>query len=59
MTPEVLVETSLLEDKSEQKEVRGGEALHVGPGGGRGTSKDAGGRGTSKDGGVRGWPSLQ
>lgn len=36
------METSLLEDKSEQKEDRGGEALHVGPGGGRGTSEDAG-----------------
>lgn len=50
MTPEVLVETSLLEDKSEQKEDRGGDMLHVGPEGGRGTSKDAG---------VRGQPSLQ
>lgn len=45
------METSLLEDKSEQKEDRGGEALHVGPGGGRGTSEDAGMRraGDSQD----------
>lgn len=57
VTGEALVETLLPEDKSEQKEDRGGDVLCVGPGGWRGTRK--GGEGGESQGHTRGWAGTQ